>query len=103
MALDLLAKMENPVIVKWFRSTGYGTSPEWSTDAQYNDIATENGAGLQHKRDAFVASGTFTYKTWNSLSKLTRPGIYLVTLVFYDNSPLECNGAPCTYQIKIDK
>lgn len=103
MALDLLEKMDNPVIIKWFRSTGYGTSPEWSTDTQDNDIATEKGSRLQRKREMLADAKAFTYSTWNRLSKLTRPGVYLVTLVFYDNSPLECRGAPCTYQIKIDK
>ena len=103
-ALDLLEKIENPVIIKWFKSSGYGTSPEWGTDLQYNDMAiASKGSGLQSKRDEFYKSHMFTYTTWNKLLKLSRPGIYVVRLVFYDNSPLNCGGSPCTYQIKINK
>ena len=103
-ALELFNKIENPVVIKWFRFSSYGTSPEWNRETQRNEFTKKRETdALQLKINEINQTGNFTYVTWGSLPPVSNPGVYLVRLVFYDNSPLYCGDSLCEYQIKIEK
>jgi hypothetical protein len=101
-AIQVLREIENPVIMKLFKSTGYGTSAEWSKESQQNELMNRKES-IERKREELAKNGEFTYATWVKLDRTHRPGTYVVKLVFYDNSPVECDDGPCSYELKIDK
>lgn len=103
-SLEILKSIKQPIIIKWFHLSGDGAIPEWDSYLQLNDLRLdENKNTLRQKESSLKSKGNFIYNTWTSIPSVTRSGAYIVRLVFYDNSPVICNNAPCEYKINIDR
>jgi hypothetical protein len=103
-SLDLLKENPMPIVAKWFRYSSYGLSLEGGEE-QDDEVASLNAKEkwFSKKKMELKKSTTFTFSFWTSNPVLRRAGTYYVRLVYYDNTPVQCDDLPCEYKIIVTK
>lgn len=88
----------NPIQAKWFRNQNYGYVPERGTytESQHNEKEID-------RFKSQLAKQQFFYFMAISSIDAKREGLYLVRLVFKDNSPVLWNGRPCEIKFEAKK